>query len=64
MERVDTAWGEISVKRVELPDGSSRIAPEYEEVAAAARRAGVSFAAVEQAARAACAAKEAASALQ
>lgn len=64
MERVDTAWGEISVKRVELPDGSSRVAPEYEEVAAAARRAGVSFAAVEQAARAACAAKEAASALQ
>ncbi len=64
MERVDTAWGEISVKRVELPDGSSRIAPEYEEVAAAARGAGVSFAAVEQAARAACAAKEAASALQ
>lgn len=39
--RIDTAFGEIALKRATLPDGTVRAKPEYEDCAAAARRAGV-----------------------
>ena len=52
-EQVRTEWGAVQVKRVVLPDGTSRIAPEYEDCAAVARRAGISLQQVMDAARAA-----------
>lgn len=50
---VDTPYGAIAVKRVTLPDGSTRCAPEYESVKQAAERAGVPAPTVHQAALAA-----------
>ena len=38
---VDTPWGPVRIKCVQLPDGGERIAPEYEDCADLARRAGV-----------------------
>ncbi len=52
-ESVETPWGGVRVKRVVLPDESVRIAPEYEDCAAIARREGVALQAVMDAARAA-----------
>ncbi len=51
-ERVETAWGPVAVKRVELPDGSQRATPEYEDVATVARREGLPYGVVDQAVRA------------
>ncbi len=50
---VDTPYGAIAVKRVALPDGSTRCAPEYESVRQAAERTGVPAPTVHQAALAA-----------
>lgn len=50
--QVETAWGPVAVKRVELPDGSRRATPEYEDVAAVARREGLPYGVVDQAVRA------------
>ena len=46
-----TAFGPISVKIATLPDGTERATPEYEDCAAAARKAGVPLAVVMDAAR-------------
>ncbi len=40
---VDTSYGPVEAKQVTLPDGSSRIYPEYESVKEIARKNGVSF---------------------
>ena len=36
-----TPWGAVRVKTVDLPDGSRRVSPEYEDTAALARAAGI-----------------------
>lgn len=38
---VTTPWGTVRVKTVDLPDGSRRVSPEYEDSAALARAAGI-----------------------
>lgn len=38
---VETAWGPVRIKRAELPDGTARTAPEFEDCAAIARREGL-----------------------
>lgn len=48
---VPTPWGEVRMKVVTLPDGSLRGMPEYEDVAAIARRERLSFQTVMAAAR-------------
>lgn len=50
LEVRDTAFGPIAVKIAVLPDGTERATPEYEDCAAAARKAGVPLAAVMDAA--------------
>ena len=51
LEVRDTAFGPIAVKVAVLPDGTERATPEYEDCAAAARKAGVPLAVVMDAAR-------------
>lgn len=46
MEEVETALGMVRVKVVTLPDGSERAKPEHDDLAALARREGLSLAAV------------------
>ncbi|WP_342589633.1 LarC family nickel insertion protein [Collinsella tanakaei] len=53
LERVETPWGEVTLKCVTLPDGTERCAPEYDECAAIARAAQVPLQQVMDAARAA-----------
>ena len=48
---VPTPWGEVRMKVVTLPDGSLRGMPEYEDVAAIARRERLSFQTVMNATR-------------
>lgn len=48
---VPTPWGEVRMKVVTLPDGSLRGTPEYEDVAAIARRERLSFQTVMNATR-------------
>ncbi len=50
-QTVRTAWGEVVVKRVELPDGSLRCAPEYESCRQVAQRNNVAMQDVMEAAR-------------
>ena len=38
---VTTPWGTVRVKIVDLPDGSRRVSPEYEDTAALARAADI-----------------------
>ena len=38
---LETPWGTVRAKRVVLPDGATRTRPEYEDVAAIARQAGI-----------------------
>jgi uncharacterized protein (TIGR00299 family) protein len=52
-ERVRTPFGLIQVKKSRLGDGTVKISPEYESCRIAARKRGVSLAAVSEAARAA-----------
>lgn len=52
IEEVPTPWGAVRMKRVELPDGSRREAPEFEDCAAIARREGIALQRVMDAARA------------
>ena len=42
-EEFQTEFGTLAAKRVRLPDGRSRIYPEYEEVVSLAERSGKSF---------------------
>ena len=52
IEEAPTPWGAVRMKRVELPDGSRREAPEFEDCAAIARREGIALQRVMDAARA------------
>ena len=52
-ETVETGHGPITVKVVRRPDGSHTAEPEFEDVAAAARRSGQPLAAIRDAALAA-----------
>lgn len=52
--QVETPWGAVDVKVVELPDGGERIAPEYEHCARVAREHGVPLQQVMRAALSAC----------
>lgn len=42
-EHVNTRYGTVAVKRVMLPDGSERVYPEYDSVAALCKQTGASF---------------------
>lgn len=46
METLQTVFGQVRVKKAVLPDGTEKRKPEYEDVAAIARRTGLSFAKV------------------
>lgn len=52
--QVETPWGAMRAKRVEMPDGGVRLYPEYGDVAQAAREHAVSYQEVYRAALAAC----------
>lgn len=53
---LETPWGSVRGKRVELPGGGARISPEHDDVAAIARREGLAYATVRAAADASAAA--------
>jgi len=56
-ERVQTPWGEVTMKVATLPGGDRRAAPEYEDCARLARASGRPLAEIEEAARRAWAAR-------
>lgn len=56
-EHVDTRFGPVKIKVATLPDGSERVAPEYDDCRQLAEKAGVPVAVVMESARAAAAEK-------